>query len=76
MMDKSLDEIIKYRRSMRVFKTEYPPMEYIKKIIHAGLLAPYAAQAVGDAKDFRRFFIIRKDSKTLQIMASLMKIGS
>jgi nitroreductase len=73
MKNKSLDEIITYRRSIRVFKAESPPLEDIKKIIRAGLLAPYAAQAVGDAKDFRKFFIIKKDSKTLQKIAPLMK---
>jgi len=72
-MDKSLDEIIKDRRSTRGFKVDYPPIEDIKKIICAGLLAPYAAQVVGEAKDFRKFFIIRKDSQTIKKMASLMK---
>jgi nitroreductase len=72
-MNKSLDEIISYRRSIMVFKAEFPPIEDIKKIIRAGLLAPYAAAAVGDANDIRKFFIIRKDSKTIQKIALLMK---
>jgi nitroreductase len=76
MMKKSLDEIISYRRSIRVFKAEFPPIEDIKKIIRAGPLAPYADAAVGDVKDIRKFFIIRKNSKTLQKNPSLMKIGT
>jgi len=72
-MNKSLDEIITYRRSIRVFKAEFPPIEDIKKIIRAGLLAPYAAAAVGDAKNFRKFLIIRKDGKTIQKIAPLVK---
>lgn len=50
-----LDEISESRRSIRSFKAEIPPEEYIKEIIHAGTLAPYATLLIGSKKDFRRF---------------------
>jgi len=57
------DEIIRSRRSIRVFKDEKPPKEDIDDIIEAGMLAPYAAAAVGDIKDFRRFLYLKEALK-------------
>jgi nitroreductase len=67
------DEIIKSRHSIRAFKDEKPPKEVIEHIIKAGMLAPYAAAAVGDNKDFRRFFVFEKGSKSIETLAILMK---
>ncbi|HTX61548.1 MAG TPA: nitroreductase family protein, partial [Methanobacterium sp.] len=67
------DEIIKSRRSIRAFKDEKPPKEVIENIIKAGMLAPYAAAAVGDSKDFRRFFVFEKGNKSIETLAFLMK---
>lgn len=61
-----LDQILAERRSYRMFTPEVPPDDAIKRIIHAGLLAPFAAAAVGDATDyFRRFFVMKKGSQSL-----------
>jgi nitroreductase len=67
------DEIVKSRRSIRAFKDEKPPKEVVDDIIEAGMLAPYAAAAVGDSKDFRRFFVFEKGSKSIETLAFLMK---
>jgi nitroreductase len=68
-----LDEIIINRRTHRKFKPEIPPENDINSIINAGLHAPFAAAAVGNGKDyFRRFFVLRKDSRSTVILASLM----
>ena len=56
-----LDRILESRRSVRSFAPDIPPKEDIMKIIRAGLLAPYAAQAVA-GQDFRRFFVFREGS--------------
>ncbi len=40
-----IDEIISRRRSIRAFKTEAPPDEWIEQIVLAGLQAPYAGLA-------------------------------
>lgn len=68
-----LDRIILERRTHRRFKQEIPSDEMIVDIIHAGLHAPFAAAAVGNDTDyFRRFFVIRKDSKTMAAMIPLV----
>ena len=60
-----LDQILADRRSYRMFTAESPKDDDIRRILHAGLLAPYAAAAVGGSKDyFRRFFVIKKCSKS------------
>jgi len=61
-----LDEIIARRRSYRMFRPEFPPEDAIRRIIHAGLLAPFAAAAVGNSTDyFRRFFVMKKGSRSM-----------
>ena len=72
-MTKTFDEILRLRRSIRVFTDEVPPKDLIDKIINAGLLAPYAAQAVGSDKNFRKFYIAQKNSKALSIMKTLIQ---
>jgi nitroreductase len=68
MMIKTFDEILTLRRSTRVFTDEVPSKDLIDKIIDAGLLVPYAAQAVGSDKNFRRFYIVQKTSNALSRM--------
>jgi len=72
-MTKTFDEILRLRRSTRVFTDKVPPKDLIDKIIDAGLLAPYAAQAVGSDKNFRRFYIVQKNSNALSRMKTLMQ---
>lgn len=66
------DEIIKSRRSVRFFKDEFPSKEFIKDILNAGMMAPYAVQAVGENEDFRRFFVFENGSESMEIAANLM----
>ncbi len=66
------DEIIKSRRSTRFFTEEFPSKEIIEDILNAGMLAPYAAQAVGDNEDFRRFFVFKNGGKSIEIAGDLM----
>jgi len=67
-----LDRIIGERRSHRKFAAAVPAAEQIESIIHAGLHAPYAAAAIGDSADyFRRFFVVRRDSKAMQALIPL-----
>ncbi|AAM06579.1 nitroreductase family protein [Methanosarcina acetivorans] len=68
-----LDKIFVERRSYRQFKQEFPPEEDIRGIIRTGLHAPFAAAAVGETEDyFRRFFVLKKGSKSLKAAASLI----
>ncbi len=67
-----LDKIIWSRRSIRIFKDESPSKGDIEKILHAGMLAPYAAQAVGDNEDFRRFFVFENGNESMETAGMLM----
>jgi len=68
-----LDQVMAERRSHRMFQPGFPPKEAIKSIIHAGLLAPFAAAAVGNLNDyFRRFFVMKKDSRSMAATAPLV----
>ena len=70
--NKIFDEIIQSRRSTRLFKDEFPSKENIEDILDAGMLAPYAARAVGHNQDFRRFFVFKNGSKNIEIAADFM----
>jgi nitroreductase len=72
-MAKTLDEILNLRRSTRAFSDNAPPKDLIYKIIAAGLLAPYAALAVGEDRDFRRFYIVPRSSKAMAKIKILMQ---
>jgi len=69
----ALDQILAERRSYRMFGQEFPPEDAIRRIIHAGLLAPFAAAAVGNSSDyFRRFFVMKKGSQSMNAAAPLV----
>ena len=67
------DNIIETRRSIRFFKDEMPPKEFIEDIIKAGLFAPYAAQAVSEDEYFRKFVVISKNSAKMKEIAEITK---
>jgi nitroreductase len=68
-----LDRILAERRSYRMFKPEFPPEDAIRRIIHAGLLAPFAAAAVGNSSEyFRRFFVMKLGSKSMNAASPLV----
>jgi nitroreductase len=61
-----LDQVLAERRSHRMFRPDFCSEDEIRRILHAGLLAPFAAAAVGDSQDyFRRFFVMRKGSGSM-----------
>ena len=61
-----LDQILAERRSHRMFRPEFCSEEEIRRILHAGLLAPYAAAAIGNHNNyFRRFFVMRRGSESM-----------
>jgi len=68
-----LDQILAERRSHRKFTPEVPPGDSIRRIVHAGLLAPYAAAAVGGGEEyFRRFFVIEAGSRSMKAASRLL----
>jgi nitroreductase len=55
-----------------VFRPEPPGEDEIRRILHAGLLAPFAAATTGSSGDyFRRFFVMRNGSESMKAAASL-----
>jgi nitroreductase len=69
----TLDQILGERRSYRLFRPEFPPQDAVRRIIHAGLLAPFAAAAVGNSVDyFRRFFVMKKGSPSMNAASPLV----
>ena len=68
-----LDQILAERRSYRMFQPAFPPEDEIRRILHAGLLAPFAAAAVGNSQDyFRRFFVMNRGSESMKAAAPLV----
>jgi len=69
----SPDRIPAERRSYRQFRPELPPEDPIRRIIAAGLPAPFAAAAEGNSMDyFRRFFVMRMGSRSMKATAPLV----
>mgnify|MGYP001190489407 CR=1 FL=1 len=65
-----IDRIIGCRRSNREFGPDIPEKEDIRRILHAGIMAPYAAVAVRTSKDyFRRFFVIKSGSQAMNSLS-------
>jgi nitroreductase len=68
-----LDQILAERRSHRMFRPDFCSEDDIHRILHAGLLAPFAAAAVGNSHEyFRRFFVMRKGSKSMDTAIPLV----
>jgi len=68
-----LDQILAERRSHRQFRPEFCSDDEIRRILHAGLLAPFAAAAAGNSHDyFRRFFVMRRGSESMNAAISLV----
>jgi nitroreductase len=68
-----LDQVLADRRSHRVFRPEFCSDDEIRRILHAGLLAPFAAAAVGNSQDyFRRFFVMRRGSESMNAAIPLV----
>lgn len=68
-----LDQILAERRSHRMFRPDFCSEDEIPRILHAGLLAPFAAAAVGNSHDyFRRFFVMRKGSESMNAAIPLV----
>ncbi|MEI8331485.1 MAG: hypothetical protein WCF90_07535 [Methanomicrobiales archaeon] len=53
-----LAQILADRSSYLQSRPEFPSEDEIHPILHAGLLAPYAAAAIGGSKDYFRSFLV------------------
>ena len=72
-----MDRIIAQRRSIRRFKENIPPKEYIEQVIQAGIRAPYAGMTGRQLSEVRRFAVFTKNTEMMarvqQVMMSEMK---
>jgi nitroreductase len=71
-LNRTLDTIIRSRRTVRKFKAEPPSRDLIRVILEAGMLAPYGQMAV-TRQDYRRFVVIPRESEATAKAASLIK---
>src|SRR5512137_1107800 len=77
-----LDQVLAERRSHRRFRTDFCSEDEIRRILHAGLLAPFAAAAVGNSHDyFRRFFVLRREYDSMNaaiyiVMQQIQKMSA
>ncbi|MBN1224150.1 MAG: nitroreductase family protein [Candidatus Aminicenantes bacterium] len=71
--DAVLAKIMGQRRSIRDFSREVPEKGDIEKIVHAGLLAPYAAAAIQNTEGFRKFVAIKGRSQKMSKINELIK---
>jgi nitroreductase len=69
----AIDVIIRARHSVRAFSSIPPSQEAIEVIIQAGLLAPFGALAVAGKPDFRKVFVIRNSSASMEAAANILK---
>jgi nitroreductase len=74
--DATLKKILEKRRSVRTFTDEIPDKSDIEKVVYAGILAPFAAAAVGDSGDFRKFVVVKGTSPKLKVISELFKKGA
>jgi len=72
IITENLDRVIRTRRSVRQFTEEIPSKDSILQIVEAGRLAPYAGLAHHGTDDFRKFYVISKDSKEINVIKSLI----
>jgi nitroreductase len=71
--DAIVARIMGQRRSVRDFSGEVPEKGDIEKIVHAGLMAPYAAAAIQNTEGFRRFVAIKGTSPKTSKINELIK---
>lgn len=74
----TIDELIQKRKSIHSFTDDTLTQTQIEAIIEAGRLAPFAGLAQAGMRDFRHFFVIKRDTeiceKILELVLSARQI--
>jgi nitroreductase len=68
----ALDAVLERRRSIRRFKDEVPPREYVEQVIKAGVFAPYAGMVGKPLAEMRRFTVLTKNTGAMSSVQALM----
>lgn len=72
----ALDDILKARRSVRVFSNIPPDKKDIEQIIRAGLIAPFASIPAEGKTDFRKIIVIPIGSSAMTKIETIIKVSS
>lgn len=72
----ALEDILKARRSVRLFSNIPPDKKDIEQITQTGLIAPFASLPAKGKKDFRKVIIIPTDSSAMAKIESIIKVAS
>lgn len=60
--EKNLERILKARQSTRNFAEEFPPEDDVRKILQAGMLAPYGGATGIPLEQIRKLFVFRQQT--------------
>lgn len=78
--DKTLEEIIIRRKSVRNFTSEVPDIEKVNKIIKSAMYAPYAGATGIPFSEVRRIFVFEQNSEIIgdvrEILQSQLKTNA
>lgn len=72
----ALEDILKARRSVRVFSNIPPDKKDIEQIIRAGFIAPFASIPAKGKSDFRKIIVIPADSSAMIKIDIIIKAAS
>jgi nitroreductase len=69
---KLLTEVMISRRSIRSFTTDIPPMNDVKEIIQAAILAPYGGATGMPLNEIRKIFVLSQKSEAMEKARELL----
>ncbi len=72
LLIKSVDHVIRTRRSDRAFSDEFPEAEVIKNIIHSAVYAPYGRATGLSYQEIRKIFVLTQNSEKIEKAKELM----
>jgi nitroreductase len=77
LLVKSVDYVVRSRKSVRLFSTEFPDEEVMKNIIHSAIYAPYGGATGFPYQEIRRIFVLSQKSekfkKARELLLSAMR---
>lgn len=68
----SFAEVIRSRRSIRSFTADTPPIDAVKEIIQAAILAPYGGATGIPLKEIRKIFVLSQKSEPMEKAKELL----
>lgn len=69
---KSVEEVIRQRRSTRSFSKEIPPQEDLKKIVESAVYAPYGGATGIPLNELRKIFVFRQHTEPMTQVQEIM----